>query len=60
LTGFCLEVDCLTPGCRGKRVYSITAPAACYDGKATAQALRHKAVWLADLSQWHDGGPVAQ
>jgi hypothetical protein len=35
LTGFCLAVDCLTPGCRGERVYSITALAACYDGKAT-------------------------
>ena len=35
IDGFCLAVDCLTPGCRGERVYSITALAACYDGKAT-------------------------
>jgi hypothetical protein len=24
LTGFCLAVDCLTAGCRGERIYSIT------------------------------------
>jgi hypothetical protein len=42
LTGFCLAVDCLTPGCHGgERTYSITALAACYDGKATVgDALR--------------------
>jgi hypothetical protein len=33
--GFCLAVDCLTPGCRGERVYSITALAACHSGKQT-------------------------
>jgi hypothetical protein len=23
LTGFCLAVDCLTPGCRGERAFAI-------------------------------------
>jgi hypothetical protein len=43
LTGFCLAVDCLTPGCRGERVYSITALAACYDGKATVSGVIRQA-----------------
>jgi hypothetical protein len=38
-TGFCLAVDCLTPGCRGERTYSITALAACYGGKQTVSGV---------------------
>ena len=38
-TGFCLAVDCLTPGCRGERVYSVTALAACYSGKQTVRSV---------------------
>jgi hypothetical protein len=64
LTGFCLAVDCLTAGCRGERVYSITALAACYDGNATVgDALRQmrcagcgKPVGAA----WLVTGPTAQ
>lgn len=39
LTGFCLAVNCMTPGCLGERVYSITALAACYDGKQTVSGV---------------------
>jgi hypothetical protein len=39
LTGFCLAVDCLTPGCRGERTYSITALTACYDAKQTVSSV---------------------
>jgi hypothetical protein len=37
LTGFCPAVDCMTPGCRGEPIYSITSLAACYSGKRTVR-----------------------
>jgi hypothetical protein len=32
-------VDCLAADCRGERVYSITALAACYDAKQTVSSV---------------------
>jgi len=35
LTGFCLAVDCLTPGCSGERTFAVTDLAHFYGGQAT-------------------------
>jgi hypothetical protein len=35
LTGFCLAVDCLTPGCAGERSYAIAELAAFYGAATT-------------------------
>jgi hypothetical protein len=35
LTGFCLAVDCLTPGCRGERAFAIGDLATFYGAERT-------------------------
>jgi hypothetical protein len=41
LAGFCLTVDCRTPGCRGERTYSVGDIAGLYGKDLTmAEALR--------------------
>jgi hypothetical protein len=35
LSGFCLAVDCLTPGCTGERTFAITDLATFYGGQRT-------------------------
>lgn len=45
LTGFCLAVDCLTPGCRGERAFAIGDLAKFYGPQRTV-AGRVAAAWL--------------
>ena len=41
LTGFCLAVDCLTPGCAGERTFALTELASFYGEQTTvAEVLR--------------------
>jgi hypothetical protein len=35
LTGFCLAVDCLTPGCSGERTFAMAELASFYGGQTT-------------------------
>ena len=63
LTGFCLSVDCLTPGCRGERAFAIGDLARIYGPSVTvADVLRRmKCGFGCDAAvgaAWLTTGPV--
>ncbi len=63
LTGFCLAVDCLTPGCSGERMFAVTELAGFYSGQTTVGEVLRRMRCSGDCggrvrAAWLTTGPV--